>query len=333
MNVATQNHLPQSLLAEASNWLLRLQGDKVPQVEIAAWLEWCNADPLNLEAFDRAQRLYDQLRATSTQARADFMRLVEDAPAPRARRSGWVAITALAASLTALLVWSPWNSGAALDQHEYRTAHGAHRDVVLADDSKIVLGSASIVASRYTAETRVLELKDGEAFFDVEPERTRPFVVRAGEVTVTAIGTAFNVRRTRHRIVVAVTEGAVDVLSGSTPVRLRAGQQGAYAPGQRGLMVSAVAPATATAWQDGRFEYTTEPLASVIEDVNRYSRHPIVIIDPQLRDLVFTGTVFRDQAEEWVRALDTVFPLRVVERTDGSLALEARATLRQPMND
>jgi transmembrane sensor len=372
--------------AVAAQWLLRLQGDEVAQEEVAAWLEWCYADPRNLAAFDAASALYDGLQMVDAATRDEFMALVEESPnaaaiMPRAdevlpqlsgrkpisvasrlrsflrsyqpaivmRPPVWTAAAlGVAALLVSAVLWNDIAPTANPERHSYQAPHGTHREVLLADRSKVTLGSESSFASNYTAQARHLTLAGGEAFFEVQPDRTRPFVVRAGAVTVTAIGTAFNVRRTSGRIVVAVTEGAVDVAmhaddgqpatqgrgvtsavprdtSGAlTPVRVRAGQQAIYAPNQRGVMVSSVSAAAALAWQNGRFEYTVEPLSSVIDDVNRYATHRIRIADAQLSELVFTGTVFREQVDEWVRALDTVFPLQVVQEADGTLTLQAR---------
>jgi len=319
---------------EATDWLLRLKSESVSQADVSAWLDWCNARPENLAAFERAQSLYDRLRNVEEGVRVGFLDLVEIKKRPRA----WP--VALAASLIAaigLLAWRPWGLDDSANEHgEYRAAHGSQRELRLADHTKVILGSASTVSSAFTPSARHIDLRDGEAYFEVQPDRTRPFVVRAGAVSVTAIGTAFNVRRTGDRTVISVTQGLVDVLpldeSGRrddegisvAPVRVQAGQQAVYASRANGIMITSIEPKEATAWLSGRREYMVEPLGSVIDDVNRYSQRPIVLADPRLRDLIFTGTVFQRQIDEWVLALDGVFPVRVVQQPDGRVLLEPR---------
>jgi transmembrane sensor len=312
-------------IEKASEWLLRLKSENVSQAEVSAWLDWCNARPENLDAFERAQSLYDRLRGVDEEARAGFLRLGEI----EERRRVWP--VALAASLVAtvgLFVWKPSVLFPPASEHnEYRVAHGAQQELTLADRTKVTLGSASAVTSAYTETARYVDLRDGEAYFEVKPDRARPFVVRAGTVNVTAIGTAFNVRRTGERAVVSVTQGSVDVLplgGPAAPVRVQAGQQAVYASSGRGVLVTSIEPSAATGWLSGRREYMVEPLGSVIDDVNRYSRRPIVLGDPRLGDLVFTGTVFQKQIDEWVLALDGVFPVQVVAQADGSIVLEPR---------
>jgi transmembrane sensor len=316
---------------EASDWLLRLKNENVSQADLSAWLDWCSAKPENLEAFERAQSLYHRLRNVEDGTRASFLSMGD----VRRERFAWpIAVAASVIAALGLIVWKPWSSlDPASERGEYRAEHGAQRELVLADRTKVTLGSASTVTSAFTASARYIDLRDGEAYFEVEPDRNRPFVVRAGLVSVTAIGTAFNVRRTGERAIVSVTEGSVDVLplgersvqsNRNAPVRVQAGQQAVYALTMRGVMVASIEPSAATAWLSGRREYMIEPLGSVIDDVNRYSPRRIELSDARLRDLVFTGTVMQHRIDEWVMALDGVFPVRVVAQRDGHIEIEPR---------
>ena len=164
-------------------------------------------------------------------------------------------------------------------------------------------------------------------------------------MTVTAVGTKFNVRTSGARTVVAVTEGAVDVTADETthnrlasarsgnaaaetitsPVRLRAGQQAVLQSDQRGLMVIDVSTAAATGWQQGRLEYVMEPLSSVVDNVNRYASRHMVIEDASLGAMVFTGTVFVDRVDEWAMTLPAAFPVATSVAADGTLTLKLRS--------
>lgn len=75
-------------LLEAADWLMRLQGENVPQSEVDGWLDWSQADTGNLDAFDRMQSLYSELRTLGGAAREDFLRLAgsDGAATQRLRR-------------------------------------------------------------------------------------------------------------------------------------------------------------------------------------------------------------------------------------------------------
>ena len=189
-------------------------------------------------------------------------------------------------------------------------------------------------------------LDRGEALFHVAHDRQRPFVVVAGRGAITAIGTAFNVRRDDDRVVVSVTEGKVTVAqqrafsprreiaaafsaSKVPPVSatLARGQQVAYdGRGELGA-VQRADPEIATSWRDGRLQYRNEPLKYVVIDINRYSRRQIMLGDRSAEELVFTGTVFQDQIDEWLRGLEDIFPVQVVQTDNDHIFLRSRQAL------
>ena len=93
----------------------------------------------------------------------------------------------------------------------HQTAIAEHRDIVLTDGSRVSIGAKSSLSVNFSSEKRIVVLEAGEALFEVAHDAERPFVVLAGASTITAVGTAFNVRREGNRVVVTVTEGTVEV--------------------------------------------------------------------------------------------------------------------------
>ncbi len=91
------------------------------------------------------------------------------------------------------------------------TRTGTNRDATLPDGSQVTIAGGSRLAARYSEKERGLSLERGEAFFRVKKDARRPFVVHALDATITAVGTAFNVRAEEGAVRVAVTEGAVSV--------------------------------------------------------------------------------------------------------------------------
>jgi transmembrane sensor len=157
-----------------------------------------------------------------------------------------------------------------------------------------------------------VSLDSGEAYFDVARDPQRPFIVAAGEVQVTAIGTAFNVHKGSGHVRVTVTEGAIRVSApGNAAAEAKAGQQVEYALAERQLSVSSADTAVATAWRSGVLKFVDEPLRNVVADLNRYSERGIVIEDAGLEALPYTGTVFTGRIDQWLIALEDAFPLYV----------------------
>ena len=101
------------------------------------------------------------------------------------------------------------NSSAHLDT--FVTGVAEHSDITLPDGSHIQMGARSKVTIDYTPQRRELRLVWGEAYFSVQKDPNRPFLVNVLNETITALGTAFDVRTTNKRVVVAVADGAVRV--------------------------------------------------------------------------------------------------------------------------
>jgi transmembrane sensor len=346
-------------LAEASEWLVRLQQRDVTEAEVAAWLKWCAVDHASLAAFERVQLLYDQLHAlppTDKNALVKLQPIVaadNAAPGIYRRWRTWggdqarLLVAGVAAvSIAAVLVIAGAHGRSPLTEaHDYEAPRGLQQSLQLADRSQITLASKSEVLSHFTPTTRYVDLRRGEAYFEVQHDRSRPFVVKAGAMTVTAVGTKFDVRTSGARTVVAVTEGAVDVTTDepgtspspdahsgrnaaetiTSPLRLRAGQQAVREAGRAGLTVVDIDAAAATSWRAGRLEYVMEPLSGVVDDVNRYAAHHIVIQDPSLGKMIFTGTIFIDRVDEWAMTLSAALPVSTSLAADGTVALKSLA--------
>jgi hypothetical protein len=78
-----------------------------------------------------------------------------------------------------------------------------------------------------------------------------------------------------------------------------------------------ITPAEARkAWKAGHLEYLRVPLKVVIPSVNVHSKKPIVLADESVGNLLFSGTVFKDQVTDWLRALSITLPIVVIEGDD-----------------
>jgi transmembrane sensor len=200
----------------------------------------------------------------------------------------------------------------------------------LPDGSRVTLGASSAITIQFSADRRRVNLLRGEALFQVSHNPQRPFVVAAGTRTITAVGTAFVVRRDSDRVEVAVTDGTVSVMpqgSSSTLLlpflphhRATHSQEALITGGQRvtyddaGLSTP-IEPADAdavTGWRKGRLEFDHQPMRYVIETVNRYSRQTIQLDSDTARQ-VYTGLILQDQIDDWVRALPRSYPIQLLE--------------------
>lgn len=309
-------------MEQASLWLQRMRADGPDERIVEAWLDWCQRDPLNQKAFDEIAAIWELSE--------------QIAPEPgiahtASRAAGTTRRRALAASLAGLgmatlggAAW--WLMQPAQDQpltREFSSPIGVNSVRHLADGSVLELGGGTRVTVVIGTRARQIELHEGELFVTVQHDTSRPFSVDAGKLAVIATGTAFNVLRTDERTTVTVAEGSVDALYGDEDIEapnmsLQASQQLVYAHDTHSVVVQQANPCDPTAWRSGTLCFQKEPLSEVIAKVNRYAARKIVIEDPELGALSFTGTARTDRIQGWLQALPHIFPVSVVELAGGN---------------
>ena len=326
-------------MTEAAGWLLRLRDPGASQSDLAEWLAWCKHSPENQRAFENMQALW-AASGDMQEKSIDPRELAADSYAGqvsvaewKSRKSrrwqpSWLPAVAAAAAVVCFATGLPWalkHSGALLKSNVLATVStGVNRDVNLPDGSKVTVAPGSRLVERYSARERRLDLENGEAFFQVHGDRNRPFTVHVLDTTITAIGTAFNIRADGGVVRVSVTEGAVNVDRSSRPERisLAAGHRVTLDPNGSAPIV-AVNTVQATSWVSGILQFADEPLPSVIAAVNRYSSVPLRVRDPSLAQYRYTGTVVAGHVSEWLSALPNVFPVVLSNEDPHSIYIES----------
>jgi transmembrane sensor len=314
---------------QAMQWVQRLSEDNASDKDLLAWLSWYEGDERHRQAFDEMQSFWNQLgdagRSAGFHARLAVMERDEDRPRYSAHLfSGAIAATVLLVGMAAVIAWHPWTARiretAANNTQPPEEPRVRHTQ--LPDGSSVDLAARTSLTVQYTPDQRTLKLENGEAFFSVAPNHERPFVVKTSALQVRAVGTKFDVREESDRVLVTVVQGIVDVSpmdqdskGAGRPIRLNAGNEVTWLKNSGERIVRATAPERALAWRDGRLDYVNETLATVVSDINRYSNTRIVIHDPSVEKMTYTGTVLLQSIDEWLHAMPSEFPIKVVHES------------------
>jgi ferric-dicitrate binding protein FerR (iron transport regulator) len=129
---------------------------------------------------------------------------------PSPQRKPRAAMIAIAASTLIAIVAGGWFYS---QRGTYSTGTGETRSVRLEDGSLVELNSRSRIRVRYRERERSVEMLEGQAFFQVAKDATRPFIVHSDSTSVRAVGTQFDVYRRESGTTVTVVEGRVAVFS------------------------------------------------------------------------------------------------------------------------
>ncbi|AEG01243.1 FecR family protein [Methylomonas methanica] len=263
---------------EATDWWVRLDSGELDPQQYQAFQRWLNADPSHTLAFNEITQLWGELDAIKPLIAPATSRQ----PAAKNRRVNRVALPRFAAwpvavAVCCLMLWlSPFGLLLRADLH---TGVGEIRRVQLSDGSTVTLNSDSALSVSMQADARHLTLLKGEALFQVSPDKNRPFRVYAGAGSVTALGTAFNIRLWDKRTEVTVTEHsvAINLDRGAQTTRLEEGQSLTF-DARDGMGAAQIADTRAlTAWQRGTLVFQDKPLGEVVAELNRY-RHGYLLI-------------------------------------------------------
>jgi Fe2+-dicitrate sensor, membrane component len=309
-----------ALSQAAAAWLARRDAG-FTAAQAAAFERWRDADPRHAAALRHAeatQRLLSRLpESPSAQALlAEVDALVASRPRVIPFSTLWKSAAGLAAAAAiAFAFFHPRPQPLESANATYTTAAGQHQSLNLPDGSTLVLSSASQVEVAFVPTERRVHLQHGEAHFYVAKDTARPFVVSAGDVSVRAVGTAFNVRRHTAGVEVLVTEGKVQVsrtdAAAPEPIYLVAGER-AFVDGLAAAAFAASLPATERAAdRPPRLMFNNTPLSDVIERFNRYSRIQIEIADPELAARGVGGNFDADNADAFIDLLNKAGDVRI----------------------
>ena len=328
----------------AADWDARLRSHRCTVADRAEFKAWCDQDQRHREAFDRLQRTLAALRqaADHPQMRALREMATIGERGFSARRLAWGA--AIAASIAGVFVivacragpgiatWRrPTNAGntaAVQPATRYVTAADELRTVTLPDGSSVTLNAGTQIQTAWLPGERGVRLLSGQAFFRVAKDPTRPFVVTAANHTITALGTAFDIKLETDKVQVTLVEGRVAVrgigkAAGQPMTELAPHEQLAAADGVLPT-VRAVDVAMSVGWADDQVFFADESLARAVAEMNRHSAEQIVLDDPSLARYQVNGMFLAGNQRGFVSALSTYYPIEYRRDDQGRIVLTRR---------
>ncbi len=176
------------------------------------------------------------------------------------------------------------------------TPAGRQYVVLLADGSKVWLNAASSIRfpTAFVGGERKVSIT-GEAYFEVAPHASMPFVVGMNDHTeVWVLGTQFNINAYDNESLCRMTllEGSIKISSGGSKKILRPGQQARLGKDGKMTVADHVNTEEVTAWKDGRFQFESATLDLIMRQLARWYD-----VDIEYRGAIskhFVGTISRN---------------------------------------
>jgi transmembrane sensor len=281
----------ESIDTAAAAWLAQQDSGRWSPDDERALQHWLNQDTAHRVAW---------LRLRNAWQRAEQMQLLPPArgnePAsPGAlpsrattwfqRRARWAAAAVAVTVVSVLaLVWV----GGLVPQGEQRfnTPVGGLEAITLSDGSRVTLNTHTRARALINEQERRVWLDEGEAFFEVQHDPARPFVVAAGADRITVLGTKFSVRHEGSRTQLTVLEGRVrldrnEAAKPDKPAAPTVVTRNDAVVSQAGsVLVMAKSPEQVQqtlSWRQGRLAFDQQTLGEIAAEFNRYNRKQIVV--------------------------------------------------------
>ncbi|MGL4303939.1 MAG: FecR family protein [Sphingomonas sp.] len=315
---------------EAIAWLTRLQSSSDDD-DHSAFEAWYAADTRHADIYDDVLDNWDRMAlAAHTPAGEARRRLTTRRDARLASRPALAAVAALVLVILSGLGLHQLGlfGSSRSDLSQVASRIGEIRTITLSDGSRVTLDTNSTLAIAYSASERRLTLEHGRARFDVAHDAKRPFVVTAGSGMVIAHGTVFDVDLQGPRVTVSLLRGSVEVRNAATGEAKRGRL---LAPGQRLALEQRMPPgvpvalrASETRWPTGMLSFEGAPLIEVVAAANRYNSTQIILADPAIGALRFTGTFAATDAPGFARMLAATFNLDLSRDDHGNMILAQR---------
>jgi transmembrane sensor len=202
----------------------------------------------------------------------------------------------------------------------------------LPDGSLVSLNSKTKVLypETFTGNTREVSI-EGEAFFEVKPDKNKPFIIHAGKAQIKVLGTSFSVNAypENRQVEVIVQTGKVQVVNKSSETAnaneliLVPGDKGTLVYANNSLLKAKNQDPNFISWKTRALIFKATPLREVINDLGKVYKVNIRLADPKLNDLLLTAQFNNYPLEFILKVIENTFQLDV-EEVDGQYLLKER---------
>ncbi|HET9431696.1 MAG TPA: FecR domain-containing protein [Chitinophagaceae bacterium] len=223
----------------------------------------------------------------------------------------WTAVAAVSIIVIGSFLWY-LNSD---NKNVYQTGFDEQRTVLLPDGSTIKLSADTRieVSKKFNKSNRLMDLKTGEAYFEVKHDEQIPFIVNLGLTSVKDIGTSFLIQRQADSIKLNVINGKVAFINNSNNEtrELSAGMSLRIQIGTKTF--NPVISTDSLTVQQSSLHFDKTALADVILSLEKTYNRKIVLVDSALAQKRFTANLDGQSFEGAIEILSKSLTIKYFE--------------------
>jgi transmembrane sensor len=203
--------------------------------------------------------------------------------------------------------------------------HATGKSIVdsLPDGSVITLNKQTKLnyPEKFTGAERRVRMEEGEAFFNVAPDKQHPFVIDVQQVQVVVVGTSFNVKSEKNKTIVVVETGVVKVTTGGVTTELQADEQLTVQNGTAIAEKKVVTDKLYKYYRTREFVCDDTPLERLVQVLNEAYNVRIRIGRKELNGLRLNTTFNNESLEQVLKVIQLTFDVQVIH-SNGEIILQ-----------
>jgi len=284
--------------------------------------QWLAADDAHLAYYNQLKKIWDESQQLASTMAVDenrawgkFQQRIH--PGLDRRTSfGWVRIAAAVIVLLGIGFLTFWVFNNRVNETTVAAQQAPVNDI-LPDGSLVTVNKGSSISypSKFKGKTREVALT-GEAFFNVTPNKAKPFIISINDVQITVVGTSFNVKNINGSTEVVVETGIVKVTKDGKTVELKAHEKLSTGARDSMMVKEQSKDQLYKYYRTKEFVCDDTPLWKLVQVINEAYNSHVVIGNPALKDMTITTTFNNESLEQVLNVISITFNIKVVKQGD-----------------
>ncbi len=322
------NELPDGEMEFVIRWIKQSDENRKYFNELKkTWISSAgNSNPYNVSKEENWDKITNRISTKNVTWKFTFLRI-----------AAVFVLAFIFGSFTTWFIWNGFSTKSDIAYHEINVPLGSQSEITLPDGSKVWLNSGSKLRypGIFVSDSRMVEL-EGEAFFDVITDKSKPFVVDAQGVLIKALGTQFNVKAYEDEDIVRTTliEGVVtikyekynqneiylkpnqiaSIQKNGKDINLseleESGDNETIIASNEGLVLKKLKdPSPVVSWKEEEWIIKNQSFEDLAKNLERRYDVSIDFKDMDLKKFRFTGTIKDESLEQVLEVIRLTTPL------------------------
>lgn len=281
---------------------------------------WLDSDMANMKEYLALRKLHDiSIWQTITEHKSKEKNSIRVWSKPYWQIIKYAAVLLIAIIVTHYVPTEPLNS---ISLQSIHVPAGQRAELTLVDGTKVYLNANTtfIFPNQFSDETREVSL-NGEGYFDVVSNKSKPFIVNTEKYNIKVLGTKFNLisYSGRDNFEASLFEGSVEIFksNGSKGIQIKPDER--IFQCKEDLIITPITDYNHQLWKEGIISFQDESFIEVINKLQLYFDLTIEIKNDKILNYRYTGKFrTKDGVQHILKVLQlrNKFDFKIDEKTN-----------------